>query len=252
MSVIHPGGTFRAISHRGSAGRYRENTLPGIADAITAGADLVEIDVKVSADGETVLLHDLTLERLWGQSRPVTELAYGELAALSVGTLTIPRLTEALALLSGTDCSLLIDLDAATWAERSLDVVRACCQDQLVRPDQVAWCGRDDSLRMIREADPDARIVLSWDERNGNGRPPGDAIVEALQPEAYNPHWPMVGPRTVAWAHERGLALSCWTVDDVVVMRRLLGWGVDAMITNDIRTLRKVADEPRPGSREAG
>lgn len=244
MSQLQPAGPFRAISHRGSPSRHRENTLPGIADAIAAGADLVEIDVKVTADGEVVLLHDLTLERFWGDPRRVAELDFTELAALSLDTLVIPRLVDALELVSGTGCGLLIDMDAAGWAEPSLGVVQAACQDELVTADEVVWCGRSGSLQVIRDLDPDARLILSWDERDGHGAPPPESVVEALRPEAYNPHWPMVTPETIAWARSLHLAFSCWTVDDPAVMRQLLALGVDAMITNDIRTLREVADEP--------
>ncbi|MET1004857.1 MAG: glycerophosphodiester phosphodiesterase [Propionibacteriaceae bacterium] len=236
-------GPVRCVSHRGDPRRHRENTLLGVASAITEGADVVEVDVKVTADGEVVLLHDLSLQRLWGHPGRVTDLSYADVADLTGGPLGVPRLRDALALLTGTPSALMIDLDAAGWAEPSVACVRSCIAEGLVTPGQVIWCGRDDSLLVVRELDDDARIVLSWDESNGGGKPPGDDIVDLLRPEAYNPHWPMVDADTVRWAHERELAVCCWTVDDEPTMRRLIDLGVTAMISNEIRTLRTVADE---------
>ncbi len=243
MSRLAVDGPTLAIAHRGDPRRHRENTLLGVASAVMERADLVEIDVKVTADGEVVLLHDLTLQRLWGFEAAITELSYPRLVELTGGGLGVPRLRDALAMVSDTPCSLLIDMDTAVWAEPSLSCVRACVSEGIVRDEQIAWCGRDDSLRIVRELDPKARIILSWDESNGQGEPPDDHIVETLRPEAYNPHWPMISSDVVAWGHDRGMAVCCWTVDDEASMRGVLPLGVSGMITNEIRTLRKVIDE---------
>lgn len=241
--MSHPDtGRPLAVAHRGNPVDHRENTLPGVVDAVRARADMVEIDVKVTADGAVVLLHDLTLDRLWGHPEVVGRLSYAELLRLTPPPVAVPLLREALALLSGTPTAMLVDMDSAEWAAPSLEAVRGAVADGLVEADQVVWCGRDDSLRVIRAEDPAARIVLSWDERDNSGRPPADHLVAELRPEAYNPHWPMVSERTLDWARERGLALSCWTVDDPQEMLRLLDLGVDRITTNHIRTLREVID----------
>jgi glycerophosphoryl diester phosphodiesterase len=65
MTRIVAGGPSRAIAHRGEPVGHRENTLAAVTAAVALGADLVEIDVQVTADGAVVLLHDDTLERLW-------------------------------------------------------------------------------------------------------------------------------------------------------------------------------------------
>ncbi|WP_420111522.1 glycerophosphodiester phosphodiesterase [Pseudactinotalea sp.] len=54
------------IGHRGAPGLAPENTIESLELAQRAGADAVEIDVRTSADGRPVLLHDRTFERLWG------------------------------------------------------------------------------------------------------------------------------------------------------------------------------------------
>jgi myo-inositol-1(or 4)-monophosphatase len=59
------------VAHRGDTSLWRENTLAGLDSAADCGADWVEVDVKLTADGELVLLHDFTLNRLWGLDRHI-------------------------------------------------------------------------------------------------------------------------------------------------------------------------------------
>ena len=58
-------------AHRGDSSRLRENTIAAINSAITHHADIVEVDIRKTSDGQVILLHDQTLERLWGV--PLTE-----------------------------------------------------------------------------------------------------------------------------------------------------------------------------------
>lgn len=232
-----------AVAHRGEPVWHRENTLPALAAALRAGADVIEIDVKVTADGTVVLLHDDTLDRLWNRSGDVTDLTYTQLRAFTSPSGGIPTLLAALALVSGTGAALLIDMDSPAWAAPSQAVVRTAIDEGWLEPDEVLWCGRPDALTVIRAADPAARIVLSWDAGTRDGALPEDEVVERLRPEAFNPHWPMMTAQTLAWARERQLAATCWTVDDDGLMRDLLSLGVDAMTSNHISRLRTVIDE---------
>ena len=242
---ISAAGAFQAVAHRGDWMGGRENTLPAVGAAVRAGADVVEIDVKTTADGEVVVLHDDTLERLWGDPRSITDCRDADLASLSE-EFQIPTLDATLALIGGTGTALMIDMDADRWAEPARRVVERAIGNGVLTAPEVVWCGRPSSLQVIRDADPQARIVLSWDERDGGGAMPTDQQVEALRPEAVNPHKPMITTETLAWAERRGLALCCWTVDTEDEMRRLIELGVHAMITNRIQLLKAVLDDQHP------
>lgn len=240
MADTHP----LAIAHRGEPVGHRENTLPGFVAAIRAGADMVETDVKVDADGQVVLLHDDTLDRLWGRPWRIRDTHTESLAGLADDHgAAIPPLREGLALLSGAGVSVLIDMDAPDWAAASLAVARAAIDEGWLAPDGVAWCGRPDALRVIRAGDPAARIVLSWDEETAKGDLPSDDLLAELTPEVFNPHWPMLTPPVIDWTHQRGLRACCWTIDDEGLMARLCTAGVDAMISNRVHALRKVIDD---------
>ncbi|WP_414172314.1 glycerophosphodiester phosphodiesterase [Clavibacter tessellarius] len=92
-----------ATAHRGDSSRYRENSLAAIRSAAESGATTVEVDVQVTRDGEVVLVHDDTLERLWGLDARVADVDAADVRALGGGELRIPLLAEALELLAGTD-----------------------------------------------------------------------------------------------------------------------------------------------------
>jgi len=112
-----PGKTV-VTAHRGFSGKYPENTLHAFNKAVELGVDIVEFDVRQSADGELVVIHDATVDRTTDGTGPVTSHTVAELKALNAGywrgthdtgqrtaepvdDVTIPTLEEALSTLSG-------------------------------------------------------------------------------------------------------------------------------------------------------
>ncbi|WP_374968774.1 glycerophosphodiester phosphodiesterase [Terrabacter sp. BE26] len=231
------GGRALAVAHRGDPVTHRENTLQAVGRAIDAGADLVEIDVKTTADGVSVVLHDDNLARLWEVERDIRELTVHEVDAVgalpSGGSMRIPRLQQVLQAVAGTGVGLLIDMDSGEWASAALSTVTRAASAGEVRPTQVVWCGHIDALRAVRRADPNARIFLSWGEQLRDGLP-SDELVAELRPEAFNPHWEAVGGPVRDWASDHGLALCCWTVDDPNTIATVLHEGADAVISNQV------------------
>lgn len=73
------------IGHRGSAGTAPENTLPSFQAAAEAGADMIELDVRLSADGVLVVHHDMSLERTTGVRRRIRDLAAADITGLDAG-----------------------------------------------------------------------------------------------------------------------------------------------------------------------
>lgn len=228
-----------AIAHRGDPIPLRENTLEAVGSAVLLGADIVEIDVKTTQDGVCVVLHDDSLVRLWGVDRDIRTMTAAEVAAVGEGAQRIPTLEQVLALFTGTGTAVMVDMDSGEWAQAAWATTRRAVAAGVVRPTQVVWCGDVEGMRQVRAVDPDARIFLSWGEAAVDG-PPSDALVQALRPEAFNPYYRVLELGGREWAAERGLPVSCWTVDDPAVMRHIVAQGVDAMISNDIRALLTV------------
>ncbi|MDQ4504162.1 inositol monophosphatase family protein [Sinomonas sp. ASV322] len=221
-------------AHRGDVERFRENTLDAVQAAIEAGADFVEIDVHVTRDGHVVLLHDRTLERLWGLNRLVSEIEWAEVAALGGGTERIPLLSDALALVAETPSTLLIDVEDPECAEPAAAVVRAFGPAA-----RVAWCGDLDAMRTVRALDGDASVWLPWNRRD---LPPAGLLAE-LRPDVVNSEYPVLSRELIDAAHAEGLRVACWTVDDEDAMRWVLALGADAVTTNRLSALRRVVAE---------
>ncbi|GAA2780037.1 glycerophosphodiester phosphodiesterase [Kitasatospora sp. CM 4170] len=226
-----------AVAHRGDPYRYRENTLPSVESALAAGADAVEVDVRLTRDGVPVLLHDETLERLWGDLRPLRRVPLDQLDELRDGDLTVPTLAEALKTVAATPAArLLIDLDdphpvAATW-----EVVTGLGLEH-----RVAFCGPATAMLAVRAAAPHAEIALTWKQP----RLPVRALLDDLRPTYLNPPFGLATAEFTAAAHDAGLAVSTWTADLRRTMRRLCAAGVDSITTNRIDLLRSVLDGRR-------
>ncbi len=91
------------IGHRGASGSFPENTLLAFREAIREGADAVELDVRLSADGVPVVLHDATLDRTTDGRGPVAGMPLAALQELDAGSgERIPALVDVLEELSGT------------------------------------------------------------------------------------------------------------------------------------------------------
>jgi glycerophosphoryl diester phosphodiesterase len=223
-SIVPTMGSPRvlALAHRGDWSGARENTLAAFAAAERAGADMIELDVRVTADGAVAVLHDPTLERVWGLPHAVAELTRAELGE-------IPELADALA---AVQIPVMVDYTRADVVEPALEAIR-----EARALDRVLFSGACiEGHRRIRELAPEARIALTWEE----GLPPSDELLEELRVEYFNPPYQLVTPERVALMHDRGLLVSTWTVDSITEMERVLDAGVDAVISNRVGELLRV------------
>ncbi|MFH5880023.1 glycerophosphodiester phosphodiesterase [Arthrobacter sp. NA-172] len=164
MSRIASTEKTRATAHRGDSSNFLENTLPAISSAIEAGADLVEVDVRVTKDGQVILLHDASLLRIWGLDSDAGDIDYERISQLGAGEERVPLLSDVLELFRDGRSTLLIDMEEQGPAEAAAAVVRASGVE-------VSWCGNLDGMRIIRTLDPAARIWLPWNKRVA---PPAD------------------------------------------------------------------------------
>ncbi|SEO02067.1 glycerophosphodiester phosphodiesterase [Actinacidiphila rubida] len=219
-----------AVAHRGDPYVHRENTLPSLASALGKGADVVEVDVRITRDGVPVLLHDATLERLWGPDRRVASMTFDEVAGATGGG--VPRLADALALLGDADGGrMLVDLTEAGQAEPSLAAVAAAGAGE-----RVYYCGELPAMREVRALDGEAEIAMTWK----TSVRPAEPLLAALRPRWLNLRFGLVDAATVAFARDHGLLVAAWTADWERSMSRLLALGADAITTNRLDALRRV------------
>jgi glycerophosphoryl diester phosphodiesterase len=217
-----------AIAHRGDPVAQRENTLAAFGAAIAQGAAMLELDLRRSRDGHIVVLHDPTLERLWGLDAAIADLDLAEVRQLGQGDERIPTLAE---LLAAFDIPLMVDFTGPEVVEGALaDVRQAHAVERAL-----FVSGHVPALRQLRALGPEVRIGLTWVKPE----PPHPALLDELDAEYWNPMFRLVTPTAVAAVHERGRLVSCWTVDETRHMERVAAAGVDAIVSNRIGDLRR-------------
>jgi glycerophosphoryl diester phosphodiesterase len=230
-------------AHRGGSGLRPENTIAAFDHGLSLGSDGLEFDVHLSRDGIVVVHHDTTLERTTNGRGPLAGFTADELARLDAGAQFpgfagavggIPSLRDVLR--RYRDAQLIIELKAndPLLARKTIDDVRAA--DAV---DRVALGSFDTRvLRAARAYEPRIRTGSSREEtrlalyrswvRWPVRRPP---YQEYQVPELAD-STRVVSPRFVRYAHKAGCPVKVWIVDDEADMRRLLSWGVDAIISD--------------------
>ncbi len=218
-----------ALAHRGDWSEAPENTVAAFRAAERAGADMIELDIRRTVDGGVAIMHDPTLERVFGSPLAVADATLDELSGLGIATLA-----EALACV---DLQAMVDFTIADVVEPALAVI-----EEANALDRVLFAGGNvEGHRRIRELAPRARIALTWTERE----PPPPALLEQLGIEYFNPPWELVDATVVDAMHERGYKVSTWTADDPGEMRRVADCGVDAIVTNRVPELVALLAEAR-------
>lgn len=224
-------------AHRGASAEAPENTLAAFRWALDAGADGVELDVHLSADGVPVVIHDETLERTTDGEGLVAACTVDVLQRLDAGSWfaphfagePLPTLDETLQLLAGR-------------ARLNLEVKDACAGTAVIallrrypQTDAVVSSFDYGVLSGLRRDDPDLPLAMLY--AGGNWRL-AMGRAEALRACAFHPRADMVSRPMLAACRRLRLPVFTWTVDDPWQARRLARLGVAGIFTNDPAELR--------------
>jgi glycerophosphoryl diester phosphodiesterase len=250
------------IAHKGGDGLAPGNTLEAFACGLQEGADILETDARLTADGHVVLFHDATVEDTTEGTGRVEEMTLAELKKLNVAhhwtppgktvtgsreeALRAPTLEEALTAFPEAR----FNIDMKTHSEEmALELYQVVDRTNAV--DRVLVTSFDDAtVQSFRELLPSAASSLASNEvRLFFGlqllhlehlyTPPAAA---AQVPE-YEGSLHVVTPRFIRAAHSRGLQVHVWTINDRATMKRLLAMGVDGIVTDYPNVLRKLVSE---------
>jgi glycerophosphoryl diester phosphodiesterase len=238
-AVVRPrtiGGRFTRIAHRGASGSMPENTHAAFAAAVVLGADAIELDCQLSADGVPVVIHDETLERTTSGIGPVRATPWNELACLDAGAWfgaafageRIPRLDDVLTQLDGR-IVLNIEIKSARDVGQIEAPLVALVREHGALPWVIFSSFHEAAVRNVRAAALDATLGILWDRRPADG---AIALAEELGARCIVPSRRLVTPDLIAAAHARDLGVWVWTVNDVAEMRRLVDDGVDALFSD--------------------
>jgi len=246
------------VAHRGASIDHSENTLPAFEAAVAAGADAVEFDVRVTVDGRAVVMHDADVSHTTDGTGLVHELTFAQVRGLTAtrgadAGARVPSLEETLATLSGRAG---VDVEIKPHASGDAEGVRRCVDEVVRLLDELPFDGpvlitsfSDDALTCVRNLRSDLATGLLV------AGPVDTDVMRIARHAGHRAVLPHVvalesaGERFVRRAHDMGLLVATWTVDDPQRIERLFRWGVDAVVTNDPATVVPIRDAAGPAGR---
>ena len=234
----------RVFAHRGLAtgddggNGVWENTAAAFAAAHAAGADYIESDCQVTADGDVVLFHDDTLERLSGDPRRVSDVRTRELAELFSAHGGLLTVAEA--------------LDAFPESRFNIDVKSAAAAEPLgsilaPHTERVLVTGFDDSTRLAALAainragaalapatSGGKKVIAAVRALTAARLSPARVLrsVDALQIPERHRGLRILTPALLRAAHAHHVEVHVWTVNDPDDMTRLIAMRVDGVVTD--------------------
>lgn len=252
---------FLIIAHRGGRELAPENTLPAFRRALSAGADVLEMDIRRSADGHLVVIHDARIDRTTDGRGRVDSLTLAQLQALDAGFhwrdasgslphrgqgIGIPLLEEVFRAFPGQRMLIEIKPDDSSMARDLCATMRAHDMVQRV----IVASFHDQVLTAFRTACPEAATSASSREVTvywildlirlaGLYKPE----FQVLQVPERSHGMRVVDGRFIRNAHAHGLPVHVWTINEPNEMARLLDLGVDGLITDRPDALRRLLRE---------
>ena len=224
---------IRVTSHRGFSAGVPENTLPAIEKAIEEQADYVEIDVRMTKDGELVLLHDDSLKRTTGLNKKIWQLTYEEVSRLDAGSwkdkaytgTKIPTLREVFELCKGK-VNLNLDLKYRNEGEDLEEKVAALIEEYEMQWQCVISSTSLAALENIKQINPDIRTgYITYQIYRGYFY--NDSI------DFFSVRSNLVTKTVSSEVHKAGKEIHVWTVNARRELERMKLVGVDNVITDD-------------------
>lgn len=234
------------VAHRGASAQAPENTMEAFRLGVEAGADAIELDVHLTADGQLAVIHDDTLDRTTDRTGRIADLTMDEIRQADAGAtfarpddaglpyaghgLTVPTLDEVLAWLP-PDVGLVIEIKARAAADAVVEAVRGHAVRESGRLAVISF--DEATIERVRELDPSIRTgyllvptqpiepALTWATEHGHvGVFPweGDLGIDPLP--------------LMAQAHAYGREIGCYVVNDPERMRHLAACGLWGFVTD--------------------
>ena len=228
------------FAHRGASAHAPENTLTAFKKALEDGAPAVEFDVKLTADGEVVVLHDQTVDRTTNGRGDLRSFRLTQLKELDAGSWfdlkfrgeMIPTLDEVFETL-GSQLFLNIELtNYRTPNDGLVNKVAERVVSHSLQKNILFSSFNPANLLLAKELLPDTPCGLLIQEL-WRGRKVRRTNFREEGYQAVHPFFMDINPKWIKRAHASGTRVHVWTVNNRWIMRLLVGWGVDGIFTDD-------------------
>jgi glycerophosphoryl diester phosphodiesterase len=232
-------------AHRGNTGWAPENSMATFQKALEIGVNFIEIDVRTSADGQLVILHDGNLDRTTNGHGPIKQLTFTEIRKLSAGKgygpafekEKIPSLEEVCQLIS-------------RWNKKhpQKTFIYVDCKDVAPKPlvemlkkyalaEESCFYGSDSFLENLKTEFPAAKLMPSLKNKGEI-----ESKIERLQPYAFDTNWLAITPELVQEIHQRGIKVFSDVLgpfDQSSTYQKALKLGIDLIQTDKPRLVQK-------------
>jgi glycerophosphoryl diester phosphodiesterase len=212
------------IGHRGAAAHAPENTLHSFETAVKLGADMIELDVQETKDGELICIHDYDVARTTNGAGLVSELTLAEIRDLDINSgHKIPLLSEVFDNMKNK-ISINIEIKVLDIETKLVNLI-----DQFgITKDVLVSSFFHDTLRILKNINSEIRTAILLNQ------PIEDTVNYALNLNAdgINPLFYTLEPNMIELAHAENLVVYPWTVNLKESMVELLTMGVDGIITD--------------------
>lgn len=236
------------MAHRGLSADAPENTLYAFSDAISVGADFIELDVQQTRDGVLVVMHDSNLKRTTGVNKDIWDVDYADIQNLDAGSwfdpayanARIPTLEETLQFVDKR-AKLNIEIKPTKHGSDTLeqDVAELITRYQYTDACYVTSFSYG-SLKKIKEANPEIRTGYLMSVAYGQ-------FYSLKYADAFSLNKVFVTSQVVNAAHQQGKQIFAWTVNSMSEVRSLCNLHVDSIITDDPVMVQNVISRDSTG-----
>jgi len=229
-------GLFVNVGHRGFPLAEPENTIRSFLKAFESGATAIEMDVRATADGHLVLMHDESVDRTTDGHGLVSELTLRELKSLDAGKgERVPTLSEALSAVRGRG-GIDLDLKVSGYAKEVVKETRGLTEYVYVTSSS------PEILLEVKEEEPGLRLGLIL-----KGEPFRNMeLAREIGASAVVPRFDLLTNELMRRARELGLEVYVWTVNTEGDILRALSLGVDGIITDNPPLVARILRERAP------
>lgn len=229
------------IAHRGAAAEAPENTIEAFDLSVLLGADALELDVQQAGDGTLVVIHDSTVDRTTEADGPVAGFSGAELDRLGV-----PALEEVLERYARLEITVDVKASSATAEVVALIERLERTSGTILYVEEGTGLGAFATYGGRRATSSRQAAWLAAELTDAATELP-EGFPEVVHAPLDGPDGPIVTAELVASAQRLGRTVQVWTIDDPGRMRQLRHWGVDGIITNDVRRAVELLKEDERG-----
>ena len=253
--IQEPGDHFTVIAHRGASAYFPENTLAAFQGAIDLKADMVEMDIQLTADGEVVVFHDEIITRCTGGGGRIADHTLVQLKKLDAGSWfseefrgeKIPTLTEALNL-----CRDKIAVNIEIKTEAVTDVVSGGIEEKCLAKvhsaglqEHVVFSSFDPrALLHLKQIEDSAPTAVLYERKYYGSKLPSQ-ILAMFGAAAFNCSLKELGGKWLADLQTNRIPFNVYTVNDEKNMLKLLDWNTGGIFTNRPDLLRQTLENFR-------